>query len=120
MRHCIRIFLRSALGLTALIVLAAAFQVQATSDHSGLMPEAKAQQPGVVLLAQKTEPVKEKKPLPVEPAQEPKQLKTMGTPPSPAMEKMDKSVIRGTEPEKAGTKKLGGQTIRAKETPGGE
>lgn len=122
MRHCIRIFLRGVLGLTALMVLAAAFQVQgaATPDHSGLMPVAKAQQPGVVLLAQKTEPVKEKKQPPVEPAQEPKQLKTMGTPPSPAMEKMDKSVIRGTEPEKAGTKKLGGQTIRAKETPGGE
>jgi hypothetical protein len=35
------------------------------------------------------------------------------------MERMEKSVIRD-EPGKAGTKKLGGQAIRAKETPGGE
>lgn len=114
-------FLRGAVGLAAILLLATAIPVQAgpTPDQARLLAETQALPSGTVLLAQNAEPQKEKPPAPAPPPQEPKKLKTMGPQPSPQMERMEKSVIRD-EPEKAGTKKIGGQTIRAKETPGGE
>jgi hypothetical protein len=116
MRYFMGIFLRRTMGLTAALIIAAAVPVQA-----GLLAGPNAPESGLVLLAQNTEPTKDKQPgpPPQPPAKEPKKLKTMGGPPSPQMERMDKSVIRD-EPGKAGTKKIGGQAIRAKETPGGE
>jgi hypothetical protein len=122
MQHLIRIFLRGAVSLTAILVMTAAFQVQAapTPDHSNLSPLANSHQSVKLLLAQKTEPAKDKQlsPCPSPPPPDQK-TRTLEKPPSPQMERMDKSVIRD-EPQKAGTKKIGGQTIRAKETPGEE
>jgi hypothetical protein len=120
MRQFTRIFFKGVVGLTALI-MAAAIPVQAAStpDQAGHLAGPNALESGLVLLAQNTEPPKEKQPSPAPPPKEPKKLKTMGAPPSPQMERMEKSVIRD-EPGKAGTKKIGGQAIRAKETPGGE
>jgi hypothetical protein len=121
MRHFIKIFLGGAVGLTAILVMAAALPVQAapTPDHASMLAGPQALQPGTLLLVQNTEPAKEKHPSPAPPPKEQKKLKTMGAPPDQQMERMEKSVIRD-EPEKAGTKKIGGQAIRAKETPGGE
>ena len=121
MRQFMGIFLKGAVGLTATLLMAATVPVQAaaTPDQAGLLAGPNVPKSGLVLLAQNTEPAKEKQPSPPAPPKEPKKLKTMGAPPSPQMERMDKSVIRD-EPGKAGTKKIGGQAIRAKETPGGE
>jgi hypothetical protein len=120
MGHLIRIFLRGAVSLMAILVMTAAFQIQAapTPDHSSLSPLINSHQSVKLLLAQKTEPAKDKQPSPSPPPPDQK-IKTMGEPPCPQMERMEKSVIRD-EPQKAGTKKIGGQTIRAKETPGEE
>ncbi|MHB9073747.1 MAG: hypothetical protein ACYC6G_09495 [Desulfobaccales bacterium] len=120
MRHFMGIFLKGAAGLTATLIMAVALPVQAapTPDQAGLLAGPNASESGLVLLAQNTEPPKEKQPCPP-PPKEPKKMRTMGAPPSPQMERMEKSVIRD-EPAKAGTKKIGGQAIRAKETPGGE
>ena len=121
MRYFMGVFLRRALGLMATLIMAAALPVQAAPapDRTCLLAGANTPQSGLVLLAQNTEPPKEKQPSPATPVKEPKELKTMGAPPSPQMERMEKSVTRD-EPQKAGTKKIGGQTIRAKETPRGE
>ncbi len=121
MRHFIKNFLKGSVGLTATLIMALALSVQAapTPDDACLLAGPQALQSGTLLLAQSTEPQKEKQPSPGPPPKEPKKLKTMGAPPRPQMERMEKSVIRD-EPQKAGTKKIGGQTIRAKETPGGE
>jgi hypothetical protein len=116
----IRIFFRGAVGLTVVLVMAAAYQVQAapTPDHSGFRPLANSDQSEKLLLAQKTEPAKQKQPCP--PPKEPEQLKSV-EPPQPQPEQMQKrSRIILDEPQKAGTKKIGGQTIRAKGTPGEE
>jgi len=109
------------MSLTAILVMVTALPVQAepTPDHASMLAKPQALQSGTLLLAQKTEPVKEKQPSPAPPPKEPKALKTMGTPPSPQMERMEKRGLPD-DPGKAGTKKIGGQAIRAKETPGGE
>ena len=110
------------MGLTATLLMATVLPLQATPppDQASLLAGPEATQSRVILLAQNAEPQKEKQPSPkTPPPKEPKKLKTMGSQPSPQMERMEKSVIRD-EPAKAGTKKIGGQTIRAKETPGGE
>lgn len=121
MRYFMGVFPRKALGLMATLIMAAALPVQAApaSDQTCLLAGANAPQSGLVLLAQNTEPPKEKQPCPPPPPKEPKKLRTMGPQPCPEMAPMEKSVIRD-EPGKAGTKKIGGQAIRAKETPGGE
>ena len=101
MRHFMGIFLKGAVGLTATLVMATALPVQAapTPDQASLLAGPNAPQSGAVLLAQNTEPPKEKQPSPAPPPKEPKALKTMGAPPSPQMERMEKSVIRD-EPAK--------------------
>jgi hypothetical protein len=121
MRHCMGIFLKGAVGLTAALVMTTTLQVQAAPapDQSSLLVMTNAPQSGVVLLAQNIEPPKEKQPGTTPTPNEPKKLRTMGPQPRPEMAPMEKSVIRD-EPGKAGTKKIGGQAIRAKETPGGE
>lgn len=121
MRYSLGIFLRRAMGLTATLILATALPVQAAPapDQAVLHNGSNASQTGTLLLAQAPESPQEKPSIPPAPPKEQKKLKTMGVPPPPQMERMEKSVIRD-EPGKAGTKKLGGQTIRAKETPGGE
>lgn len=124
MRHFMEIFLRGAVGLTATLLMATALPVQAgpTPDQASLLAGPQTLQSGTLLLAQNTEPQKEKQPAPAPTPKEPKKMRTMGPQQPqerPQMERMEKSVIRD-EPEKAGTKKIGGQTIRAKETPGGE
>jgi hypothetical protein len=114
MSHFEKDFLKVALGLTSATVLLFALQAPAIAG--------KVTKPGVVLLAQNNEPLKEKQPSPATPAKEPrepKELKTLEAPPSPQMERMEKSVIRD-EPKRSGTKKIGGQAIRAKEAPQGE
>ncbi|MFA4901917.1 MAG: hypothetical protein WC600_04150 [Desulfobaccales bacterium] len=121
MRHFMGIFFKGAVGLTAALIMAAALPVQAAStpDQASLSFGVNAAESGLVLLAQNTEPPKEKQPSPPPPPKEQKELKTMGTPPCPQMERMEKRGLPD-DPEKAGTKKIGGQSIRAKETPGGE
>ncbi len=120
MRHFMGISLKGWVGLTAILLMATALPVQApTPDQASILIGPKAPQARVLLLAQNTEPSKEKQPCPAPPPKEPKELKTMGAPPRPQMERMGKGVGRD-EPQRAGTKKIGGQTIRAKETPGGE
>lgn len=122
MRYFMGIFLKGAVALTATWVMATALPVQAAPSpgQAGLLTEANAPQSGLVLLAQNTEPPKEKQPPQPPPPKEPKKMKTMG----PQMERMEqpapRSIIMPDEPQKAGTKKIGGQAIRAKETPGGE
>jgi hypothetical protein len=120
MRQFMGISFKAAVGLTATLIMAALpVQAASTPDQASLPFGVNAPQSGVVLLAQNTEPAKEKQPSPPPPPKEQKKMKTMGAPPSPQMERMEKSVVRD-EPGKAGTKKIGGQAIRAKETPGGE
>ncbi len=121
MRYFIQSFLKGALGLTAALVMAATLPVQAapTPGQASLLFMTDAPQTGVLLLAQNTEPPKEKQPSPPPPSKEPKKMRTGVPQPCPQMERMDKSVIRD-EPGKAGTKKFGGQAIRAKEDPQGE
>jgi hypothetical protein len=121
MWHFMGAFLKKAMGLTAILLMATAFPVQAapTLDQASLLFVSNTSQARALLLAQNTDQSKEKQPSPAPPPKEPKTMKPMGAPPRPQMERMEKRVIRD-EPGKAGTKKIGGQTIRAQETPKGE
>jgi hypothetical protein len=115
MRQFMRIFDKVPLTLAAVVVLLAAVPVQATPAVSG---------PGPLLLAQKAEPKPEKAPCcPTPPPKEPGPTKSMAPPP-PQMEQMRTRGIKPGNPLEgpaaSGTKKMGGQTIRAKEAPTGE
>jgi hypothetical protein len=134
MRQVIRIFLRRTLTLTATMAMAAALQAQAAMPSGGwgtqaaaeqylthwiTIPAAKHMQPRAFLLAQNPEAPKEKQPSATPPPNKP-QSKSMEQA-CPLIERKDgKSAILRDEPERAGTKKIGGQTIRSKETPEGE
>lgn len=118
MHYLKNIFLKGVVGLTATLIMAATFSVQAapTSDQARLTTNHQVLQSENLILAQKAEAQKEKQPSELAPQKEEKKLKTMGVPPCPEMERMEKGLGRDM-PQKAGTKKLGGQAIRAKETP---
>jgi hypothetical protein len=126
MRQYGKIMIRGMLGLLAVTVMAGVVQVQAAametrngvevnSVFSQTELAVRGPQAGEYLLAQTTEhravkPV----PPPTSPA-EPKKLRKRAAPP-PAMERTgSKSMEMGDDLERAGTRKLGGQTIRAKE-----
>ena len=116
MRKFASILAKLAPSLTAVVVLTAALQAQTAPTASVAGP---------LLLAQSAEPKKEPAPNPTPPKPEPGQSKSMAPPPSPRMEKMEegdmkKRVGPKPMPEASGTKKMGGQTIRAKEAPEGD
>jgi hypothetical protein len=112
MQHFLRILLSSALGLTA---------VTAQGDWVQRWPEMRAMPPATFLLAQNAETLKQKPPSPAPSPNEPKRFRKRAAPPPAQMERQDsKSPVFGDDPERAGTKKLGGQIIRGQEGPGGE
>ncbi len=142
MRQFLKILLKGALGLTAATVMVAVVQAQAgptpdrwasesdsvtrgtvMGDRDGVQrwPAVRTPHPGTFLLAQNAESLKEKPVSPAPPPEEPKKLRKRAAPPPPHMEKKaSESPMIPDEMERSGTKKIGGQTIRAKETPGGE
>jgi hypothetical protein len=108
-------FLKAALGLTAAIFLLTTLQTS--------MAAAEVVKPGSLLVAQKAEPETAKTPPPATLPQKPAPPKAVEQPQCQPerMERKTRSMgPMRDEPERAGTKKLGGQTIRAKETPKGE
>ena len=116
MYRFVKNFFKVSLGLTLATVLVFALQAQAAVTASASGP---------LLLAQSAEPKPEPAPSPTPPKKEPGQSKSMAPPASPRMEKMEESGIktRGAPkpmPGASGTKKMGGQTIRDKESPEGE
>jgi hypothetical protein len=74
-------------------------------------------QPGTFLLAQNAEQKKEKQPTTEPPSKEPGQMKSMEPSSAPKVKK-GKRKARGRQepPAAAGTKKMGGQTIRDRES----
>jgi hypothetical protein len=132
------VILRGALGLLAAMVVVGVVPAQAAIAPAGRGGDGVLENRGAVavardwvqrwpaaervdlrgsMLAQK-EATKEEKlapPAPA-PAPAPRRMRKMGTPPAEQMERDgSKSMGIGDEPERVGTKKLGGQTIRAKE-----
>jgi hypothetical protein len=111
----IKDFLKAALGLTMAIFLAIALQPQIAAGE--------VIKSGAFLLAQKTDQEKAPAPSPTPLPQKPGKSKSL-EPPQSQPEKMQRRTRGigplGDEPERAGTKKIGGQSIRAKETPQGE
>lgn len=105
------------LSLTAAVALMAAVPVQAAPTASASGP---------MLLAQNAEPKPEKAPSPAAPKKAAGPSKPVAPPASPKMEKMEEKNLRtrGAAPRPmpgaSGTKKMGGQTIRDKESPEGE
>lgn len=112
MQHFLRILLSGALGLTA---------VTAQGNWVQRWPEMMAVSPATFLLAQNPETLKEKPASPTPSPNEPRKFRKKAAPPPAPMERQDsKSPAFGDDPERAGTKKLGGQIIRGQEGPGGE
>lgn len=107
--------IKAAIVLTAAIFLATTLQAR--------VAPAEVIKPGPLLLAQKVEPEKAKAPIPESPPQKPEQPKSMERPqvqPEQMQRKTRSLGPMSDEPERAGTKKMGGQSIRAKENPKGE
>ena len=116
MRQFMKKFCQAVLSSAAVAALMAAVPVQAAFT---------AVAPGPMLLAQSAEPKPEPAPCPAPPKPEPGPAKSMEPPASREMEKMEEKNLkmRGAPrplPEASGTKKMGGQTIRDKESPEGE
>ncbi len=112
MSRFIKNLLRASLDLILAIILVTTLQVPVTT--AGLS------NPGVLLLAQKAEQEKAKAPNPETLPKKPEAPKSMKQP-QPQPEQMHrKTRSMGPiidEPASAGTKKIGGQPIRAQETP---
>lgn len=119
------IILTGALVWLAAVVMVGVVQVQAVTSPGGRGVDGDGEwvqgtagqgsQLGVYLVAQKTEK-KEVKPAAPAPAPEEPQIHRKRAAPPAQMEREDgKSAGFGDEMERAGTKKLGGQPIRAKE-----
>jgi hypothetical protein len=108
-------FFKVALGLTSAIFLVTTLQIRIAT--------AEVVKPRALLLAQKAEPETAKTPCPATLPQKPAQPKAVERP-QPQPERMERKIRTmgpmRDEPERAGTKKIGGQAIRAKETPQGE
>ena len=121
MRQLLKILLKGALGLTAVTVMVTTAQAAPINDRDQVQnwPAVTASPPQAFLLAQNAEPVKAK---PAPPAPSPKKARAPRDmdAPSPQMERHDSKSVISDEPERAGTKKLGGQIIRSQEAPGGE
>jgi hypothetical protein len=115
MSRFIQDLVKAVLGLTAATLLLTTFQVR--------LADAGVVGSGGVLLTQKAEQEKVQTPSPEPLPQKPPQPAPM-EPRQPQMEHMQrKTRSLGPmidEPAKAGTKKIGGQPIRAKEAPQGE
>lgn len=125
MRQFLRILSRSALGLTTLTVMLTTVQAPVTpindQDRVQTCSAVTASPPATFLLAQNPETLKEKPAAPAPSPNEPRKLRKRAAPPPAPMERQDsKSPVFGDDPERAGTKKLGGQIIRGQEGPGGE
>jgi hypothetical protein len=111
----VKIFFKVALGLTSVVSLLIPLQVQAVA-HETIKP-------GAVLLAQSAEPQKEPTKSPVTAGgQEEEKLKQEKLKEQEIQMKKQAPKTRGLQqpPAAAGTKKIGGQAIRAKEFPEGE
>lgn len=106
--------IKATAALSSVLFLTACMQVQAAG--------AGASKGGGELLAQKVEPEKGKAPIPVPPPSKPEQHRVREQP-QPQMEKMPRRTrslgSMSDDVEKAGTKKIGGQSIRAKDNPPG-
>jgi hypothetical protein len=113
--HRLKDFFKVVLGLTVAIFMGIALLAQTAISE--------VIKPGVILLAQKTDQEKAQAPSPAPSPQKPEKAKSLELP-QPQPEKMQMRTRGkgplGDEPERAGTKKIGGQAIRAKETPQGE
>ena len=142
MRQFLRILSLSGLTLTALLVLGVAVQAPAAPPpdrwvgqpsrltQAGVTGQGywvqrllvkRAVPPGAFLLAQQPETLKQKPAAPAPSSNEPRKFRKKAAPPPAPMERQDsKSPVFGDDPERAGTKKLGGQIIRGQEGPGGE
>jgi hypothetical protein len=125
MRQFLKILIRGALVLTAVTVMLTTVQAQAApindQDQVQRWPAVTDSQPATFLLAQNAETLKQKPPSPAPSPNEPKKFRKRAAPPPAQMERQDsKSPVFGDDPERAGTKKLGGQIIRGQEGPGGE
>ena len=107
-------YLKAAIGLTAVLFLAGTLHPQVVT--------AGVSKPGPLLLAQKAEPEKAKAPSPESVLKKPEAAPAQV--PQPQPERMQKQIRSmgpmEDAPAKAGTKKLGGQTIRAKDAPKSE
>lgn len=128
MKQHVKAILGGALGVLMAVGLAGPIQVQAWAIESEVgagintvlaqkVLSGKGQLPGEFVLAEATTS-KAVKPAPPAAPEAPKvkRMRKMGAPPPPAMERdSSKSMEMGDDLERAGTKKLGGQTIRAKE-----
>jgi hypothetical protein len=128
MKQLVKFILGGALGVLAAAGLAWSVQVQPGASESGVgagintvwaqeVLAGQRQLPGEYVLAGAAEPKAVKPAPPAAPeAPKAKRMRKMGEPPSPAMERdSSKSMEMGDDLERVGTKKLGGQTIRAKE-----
>jgi hypothetical protein len=107
-------FIKAAISLTPDLILAATLQAR--------MATAGVSKPGSILLAQEFEQEKAKNPAPQYSPPKSELGKSMKRAPQPEhMHRKTRSLgPLKDEPERAGTKKIGGHTIRAKETPNGE
>ncbi|MHB8156925.1 MAG: hypothetical protein ACYDEQ_05975 [Desulfocucumaceae bacterium] len=107
--------LKAAIGLTAVLFLAVTLTPGLVMAGVGT--------PEPLLLAQQSQPEKIQAPGPESVLKKPETPKA-AAPPQAQPEQMQKKIRSmgpmEDEPAKAGTKKIGGQTIRAKDTPKGE
>jgi hypothetical protein len=125
MRQFLKILIRGALVLTAVTVMLTTVQAPAApindQDRVQRWSAVTAPPPGVFLLAQNPETLKEKPASPAPSPTGPRKFRKKAAPPPAQMERQDsKSSVFGNDPERAGTKKLGGQIIRGQEGPGGD
>jgi|GEM_PF-6972639 hypothetical protein len=109
------LFIKTALCLTAALFLITALHPRVVT--------AGVSKPEPLLLAQKAEPEKAKTPIGECPPPKP-ELPQPKERPQQQPEKMERKArsldLKDLEPERAGTKKIGGHPIRAQETPKGE
>jgi hypothetical protein len=110
----LRILGKTAPSLTVAVLLASAFQIQ-------VAPAAANSRPGSLILAQAAAPCKEKEAAEAARARKGIEMKKMqkARKPEVQMERSHKPSA-APPPAAAGTRKIGGQTIRDKETPEGE
>ncbi len=110
-----RCLMAAIVGLSSVLFLAVTLHPRVVTAAVG--------NPEPLLLAQQVEPEKAKAPSPESVLKKPEAAPTQVPPPRQPERMQRKSRSLGPledEPAKAGTKKIGGQTIRAKDAPKGE
>lgn len=107
-------YLKAAIGLTSALFLVTTLQARVVT--------AEVSKPEPLLLAQKKEPEKAKAPSPESVLKKPKAPKAKVQPRHQRhMHRRSRSLAPlNDEPSRAGTKKIGGHPIRAKDSPQGE